>query len=106
MSQLDPRFDDVLEDLDGLEEHELRELIERAHQIELLTKHKGWGFLQDYLVALTTTHQRKILSGGCRNIEEYRVETGFVRGLQASLDAAEKLQSRIASMRQRYDDVV
>lgn len=102
----DAAFDGVLEDLEGLDEHEIRDLVERSSQIQQMTLHPGWGYLQDYLIALTTSHQKRILSGGCRSIEDYRAETGFVRGLQASLEAVDKLQQRIARLRDRFDDVV
>lgn len=100
----DPAFDYLRDDLEGLDEGELHDLIERAQQINALTNHPGWLFLQDYLVSLTTTSQKRILSGGCKNIEEYRVQTGYVRGLQASLEAVDKLQARIAAMRERIEN--
>lgn len=102
----DVAFDNVLDDLEGMEEGELRDLIERTHQIRDMTSHPGWAFLQDYLVALTTKHQRRILSGYCRDIESYRAETGYVKGLQAALEAPDKLQDRIARLQERLAGVV
>lgn len=101
----DVLFEGLLEDLDGLEESELRDLIERTSQIVEMTNHRGWTYLQDYLVALTTKHQTRILGGYCRDIEAYRAETGYVKGLQAALEAPMKLQERIERMQQRYEEM-
>lgn len=72
-----------------------RHLLERAAQIQELTRHPGWAYLCDYVTALTTAKQNRILKGGCRDIEEYRQFTGEVTGMLAVLDAPNKLQQQI-----------
>ena len=101
MSELD--FQDLLPDLEGTEQKELHALIERAHQIELLTQHPGWPLFRDYLINLTTSSQNFILSGACKSFDEYRDKTGYVKGLRAAMDAPHLLLERVARMQAEAD---
>jgi hypothetical protein len=92
------QFDGLRPDLDGNLDKELHALIERAHQIEMLTQHPGWPLFSDYIIGLTTSIQNLILSGGCKTLEEYRERTGYVRGLHAAVQAPSVLLRRVAEM--------
>jgi hypothetical protein len=98
-----PELQDLRPDLEGIESAELRALVERAYQIELLTQHPGWPFFRDYLVGLTTGIQNYIFSGSCKDIEDYRERTGYVRGLRAAMDAPHTLLERVTRMQAEAD---
>ena len=91
-------LDQVRPDLEGTPEDELRRLIERAHQIEMLTQHPGWSFFRDYLIHMTTTTQRYVLDGRCKSFDEYAAKTGYVRGIQEAIEAPGKLLSQVANL--------
>jgi hypothetical protein len=93
-------FEDVREDLEGMEEAELRALVERAARIVELTEHPGWSFFVDYLMALTTGAQRRVLNGRLKTMEEYRYETGRIAGLREAIEAPQQLLNQV-SARQR-----
>ena len=105
-SGLDIEFEGVLADLQGYTDAEVREMIERSSRIQDMTNHPGWPMFKDYLVALTASHQRRILGGYCGSMEEYRRETGFVDGLQAALNAPKTLAEQVELVRRRLDDNV
>lgn len=90
-------------DLQGAEGEELRKLVERAYQIELLTQHPGWPLFRDWLIHLSTSSQNFILSGACKSLDEYREKTGFVKGLRAAMDAPGILLERVARMQAESD---
>jgi len=96
-------LEDLLPDLEGTGDAELHALIERAHQIELLTQHPGWPLLADYLTHLTIQTQSYVLGGNCKTLEDYAAKTGFVRGLQEALDAPVKLLRRVALIQAERD---
>lgn len=89
-------FNGVRPDLEGMDDRDLHELIERAHQIELLTHHPGWHFYVDYLSSLTMHLQTVVLSGRCTDIEDYRKKTGVVEGMRIAMDAPKNLLARVA----------
>ena len=95
---------DLRPDLEGTDRSELHALIERAHQIELLTQHPGWAFFRDYLIGLTTSTQNYILSGHCKSFDEYRDKTGFVKGLRAAMDAPTILFERVGRLQAELDE--
>lgn len=97
-------FEGVLEDLEGLDERNIRDLIDRSGHIQELTRHPGWVYYQDYLVAITGTMQNLILSGACKNLEEYRKQTGYVQGVRAAIEAPERLQQRVLRIQQNLND--
>lgn len=99
----DFELQDLQPDLQGTPEAELHALIERAHQIELLTQHPGWPLFRDYLIGLSTASQNYILSGACKNLDEYRDKTGFVKGLRMAMDAPHLLLERVARMQAEAD---
>jgi hypothetical protein len=90
-----PEFDGVLEDLEGLDERNIRDLIDRSGHIQNLTTHPGWIYYQDYLIAITGALQNVIISGSCKNLEDYRVKTGYLQGIRAAIEAPERLQQRV-----------
>jgi hypothetical protein len=94
---------DLRPDLEGTASAELHQLIERAHQIELLTQHPGWPLFRDYLIGLSMSSQNYILSGACKNLDEYRDKTGFVKGLRAAMDAPSTLLERVSRMQAEAD---
>lgn len=88
-------FEGVLPDLEGIEDKDLRELIERSAQIEALTSHPGWAYFKDYMIALTGSRQKRILGGYCQTMEEYRYESGYISGIQEALNAPNRLFEQI-----------
>lgn len=94
---------DLRPDLQGAEGEELRKLVERAYQIELLTQHPGWPLFRDYLANLTTGSQNYILSGACKSIEDYRDRTGFVKGLRTAMDAPKTLLAQVSRLQAEAD---
>lgn len=96
-------FQGVLDDLDGMSEGTLRAQIERAHMVAQLTEHPGWPLFCDYLIALTTTLQRKVLNGNCQSLEEYRFETGRVSGMREAIEAPERLMVRVRRMQEQVE---
>lgn len=104
MSELsDFELQDLRSDLEGTPDAELYAMIERAHQIELLTQHPGWPLFRDWLIHLSTSSQNFILSGACKSLDEYREKTGFVKGLRAAMDAPGILLERVARMQAESD---
>jgi len=89
---------DLRPDLEGTDDQHLHELIERASQIEALTMHPGWPLFRDYVIGLSVSTQRYVLNGNCKNIDEYREKTGYVKGLTAAIDAPETLAHQIAAL--------
>lgn len=94
-------LDDLLPDLEGIEGENLRGLIERAHQIALLTQHPGWPIYADYLIGLTTSAQTRIFEGHVQDMEEYRKLVGFISGIREALQASDKLQGTIQALREQ-----
>jgi hypothetical protein len=91
-----PEFEHLREDLDGLEEAELRQLIERSSLIEELTRHPGWRMYVDYLAALSLRMQDRVLKSYAKSFDEYRFETGKLAGLKTAIEAPERLQIQVA----------
>lgn len=75
-------------------DEELRDLIERVHQIQELQKHQGWELLLDYSRALLAHKQGRILSGKLTP-DEYHEAVGWLNGANAILNAAEVLAERL-----------
>ena len=89
-------FTNVLGDLEGLDEGQLRDLIERSQRIQDLTEHPGWGLFIDYLIDLSTRSQRKVVSGSCKSFEDYKYETGRIAGLVEAMEAPARLIQQVA----------
>lgn len=66
---------------------QLRELQERAFQLEELRKHPGWAVLEEYVGQVSAVHQRRVLTG-CKTFDEYQYEVGFIRGAELAIHAA------------------
>lgn len=82
-----------------LTEEELRGLIEQAHQIQILTEHPGWPVFVDWLHHRAEPHQRRVLNGGYKNLEDYREGVGFIKGVQVALQAAADTQQLVRTER-------
>lgn len=74
---------------------ELRDLIERHSQIQELTQHPGWSLLGDYMRAQMEAKQRSLLLGNAKTIEDYRAQTGWIKGVSDVLDAPEALAEQV-----------
>lgn len=96
-------LDELVDDLAGYEEKDLRDLIERAYQLEELTRHPGWPLLVDLVTAATVTRQKIILSGACKSLEDYAQQTGWIKGAQAALVAPHRMQQRLDNARERLE---
>jgi hypothetical protein len=98
-------LDDLRPDLEGTSEQELHQLIERAHQIELLTQHPGWPLFRDYIMGLTVGTQTYVLNGSCKSFDEYAAKAGYVKGLTAAIDAPSVLLRRVAILQSERDNL-
>lgn len=78
-----------------MDEAELRDLQERAHQIRELTKTSGWELLRDYVATVLNAKNRGLLNGNAKTLEDYRADAGFISGAQFVLGAADELEARI-----------
>ena len=65
-------------------EEECRDLIERAHQIETLTRYPEWEVFRDYLLARRQVDNRDILSG-LDDHDRYLKLAGRVAGIDMAL---------------------
>lgn len=78
-----------------MNEDELRELQELAHQLEELTRHQGWGILVDYVqngAGMLGKHQNYLVAGNCKNPEEYQKYVGWIQGAMAVLSAPQTIR--------------
>ena len=82
-------------------EDELRELIERAHQIRELTKTPEWELLRDYIATVVSKKNRALLNGNAKTIEEYRGEAGWIQGAMFVLEAADQLDLQVERAREQ-----
>jgi hypothetical protein len=100
----DTVFDGVLPDLQGIDDQELRFLIERNAQIQDMVRHPGWAYYCDYLVALIEPTQRRIMDGGAHTIEEYRTETGRAAGIRLAITAPTRLAQQVERMQEEREE--
>ena len=78
---------------------ELRELIERAYQIEQLQTHEGWGYLAEEVQGIVNAKRRAILQGDLTH-DEYIRNCAFIDGVELVNNALTNLQRRIAREKQ------
>lgn len=90
----DPQAGSFESAYDG-DDRELRDLIERASQIQEMTLHAGWQHLTDYIYSHTATFQQRLVTGRCESFEQYKDIAGWVRGITDALAVPEKLQQQI-----------
>lgn len=79
-------------------EEEKRELQERAHLVEELTKHPGWEVLVDlahFGPGGSATHQRQVISG-VKDWDDYQVAVGIIRGIHHVTEAPDRLKRMVA----------
>jgi hypothetical protein len=72
-----------------------RELTERAHQLDELTKHPGWAVLVDWTrhgPAGAANRQRGLLAGNAKSLEDYQYEVGWLAGAEHVLDAPQRVR--------------
>lgn len=92
----DPETNEVLlNEFADYDDDGLRDLIERVSQIEEMTQMPGWAFYVDLLTHKTVATQRRILNGSCDSFEEYSRETGWIRGVQAAIEAPAVLRAKL-----------
>ena len=101
-SRLNDPFADLLPDLEGVEDKELRDLVERAHRIAQLTQHPGWQEFCDYLLSCSKTAQNRLCDGYVADMEEYKKLTGYLDGIREALYAGDKLA---ATVRRKHEQV-
>jgi len=80
-----------------MDDNELRELQERAHQIRELAKHPSWALLTDYCSTVINAKNRFLLNGGAKTIEDYRADAGWISGAMFVLNAADHLDQQVAT---------
>ena len=69
-----------------MNDDEFRDLIERTHAIQELTRTPGWQYLVDRAHASIAPRQKAVLDGNPKNMEDYRRATGWIDGALAVLD--------------------
>lgn len=80
-------------------EDAIRDLIERRYQIEEMQKTDGWLLWSDFLKALSTGYQNRLLKGRHKDLLDYRYDAGVLEGIRLALTAAENLDGRISAAR-------
>ena len=86
----------------------LRALVEQAHQINELTQHPGWDVLLDYLrfsEGALAKRQVQLLQGGAKTFDDYQRRIGFIEGVQYAIDAPERLQTTVDTLRSRLAEI-
>lgn len=68
---------------------EIRDLQERAFQLDELTKHPGWVVLQDFVVNVAGLRawQDSILGGSAKTTDQYQHLVGKIAGCEHALYA-------------------
>ena len=74
---------------------DLRDLIERNHQVQELIRQPGWPLLCDYLRAQMEAKQRWLLLGHADTLEEYRRVVGWLQGVSDALSAPDVLAAQV-----------
>jgi hypothetical protein len=77
-------------------DEELRDLQERAFQLEELQKHPGWLVLQDFAVnggGGLRAWQTFLLNGNAKTQEQYQNYVGRIFGCERVLDASEVVRA-------------
>jgi hypothetical protein len=83
---------------------ELRDLIERNHQVQELTRHPGWPLFCDYLRAQLEAKQRYLILGNAKDIEDYRKIASWVAGVTDALNAPQMLSEQVERARRAEDE--
>ena len=95
MTMLDQLGENGVKDADDA----IRELVERRFQIEEMQKSEGWALWADFLAALSSGYQSRLLKGRHKDLLDYRYDAGVLEGIRLALTAAENLDGRIAAAR-------
>lgn len=82
---------------------DLRDLVERAHQLGELAKQPAWTLYADYVASIVAPKQRALLAGTVDDMLRYKYEAGFIQGALAALNAPEALNARLSAY-QHADD--
>lgn len=88
-------FDETRHDPDDV----LRELLERQHLILEMQSTVGWKLWADFLAALVTPYQNRLLKGRHKDMLDYQRDAGIVEGIRLALTATESLEARIGAAR-------
>ena len=72
---------------------EARRVVEQAQHLRDLQSHHGWRSLIAYVEEHANARRQTILGGGCKDIDEYRKQTGWLEGAKFVLEAAEKSEA-------------
>lgn len=78
---------------------ELRVLLERQHLILEMEATQGWVLWRDFVAALASGYQSRLLRGRHADMLDYRYDAGVLEGIRMALGASETLAERIKSMR-------
>lgn len=78
-------------------DEELRDLRERAFQLEELQKHPGWAVLQDFAVNVAglRSWQTFVLNGNAKTPDQYQNYVGRIFGCEHVLTAAAKVRAMV-----------
>lgn len=82
-------------------EDAIRDLIERRFEIQEMQKTEGWKYWSDFLIALSSAYQERLLQARHEDLLAQRRDAGVVEGIRIALTTIDRLDSRIASMQQR-----
>jgi len=78
-----------------MDENELRNLQEQAHQIRELQNQPGWLILRDYVRAHIQRKQHFLLNGNAKTLEDYRAVAGWVQGAEFALTVGDQIEEQL-----------
>lgn len=82
-----------------MNQQEARAIVERAHLINDLATHNSWSVLVNYVNETARAKQHIVVNGGCKDIEDYRRQTGWLEGVAFVLDAANRTEEQARQAR-------
>lgn len=77
----------------------LRDLLERQHLIVEMQQTQGFRLWTDFLSAVATGYQNRLLQGRHTDMYAYKRDAGIVEGLRLALTSADTLQQRVNAAR-------
>ena len=84
-----------------MNDDDFRALVEQAHQLRELTTHPGWEVLVSFSHERMKGTKHAVLNGLIDNHEKYKRDTGWLRGIHDTLDAAETVEKIVDTERTR-----
>lgn len=82
-----------------MDQKEARAIVERAHLISDLANHPSWSVLVSYVNETARAKQHIVLNSGCKDIEDYRRQTGWLEGVAFVMDAAARTEEQARKAR-------